>query len=171
MQSPRPQPLHRPPSVFTRKSGVEAAPVPAHLAPVAIMAEADHVRRTAPDTLAGLVLPPHGMTAPPPPAIGHAQGLLRDDHRRGGEMRNGPHQGGEIIDDHLRGEVMTDDRCRGVVTRDERHVEGVTRDDCHRGVVMREDCHQGVVMRDGHHQRGVVRDNPLNERSQAVRSP
>lgn len=60
------------------------------------------------------------MTAQPPPAIGHAQGALRDGHHRvggvivtsllGGMRIDGHHQRGAARDDGLPGGVMTSDR-------------------------------------------------------------
>lgn len=124
MRVQRPNRLRSPSSTVTRKPGMEAARGPARPALVATVAprieetndEADHDHRTAPDTIAGpgLVLPPHGMSTRPPPAIARVQGAPRDDRRRGGGARSGPRRGG---------------RMRGGATRDDRHRGGAERSD------------------------------------------
>lgn len=96
--------------------------------------------------LSGLVrvLPPHGMTTQPLPAIGHVQEALRDDCRQEREKTDGPHQGGTMTDDHLLGGMMGEGRHQGGVTRD--------------------DHHQGEAMRGVH----LQRRHPLSERSRAA---
>lgn len=61
----------------------------------------------------GHVLTHQGMTAQPPPAIGHVQGALREDCRRGGEMIVISHRGGMRGDDHLQGGAVRNDGHRG----------------------------------------------------------
>lgn len=115
MTSPRSQLLQ---SIATKKEGMEVVPVPSLVpAPPALVATtarreegkdaaARHDHLMFPDTLAGLVLvlAPRGTTTqPPPPAIDHIRGALRDDRHQGGERRRDPHRGGATTGDHLRG--------------------------------------------------------------------